>query len=161
MRGIRRDSSDPAEPTVLFATEWVAEHSSQPGRLCGTKRVNGMSNAPPNEFDNAEPVMPHKPRIRVALVAHLAGLKPRTITDLASKEKIPGAAKHGGIWTFDQDNIALWLKKGNQCQKTSTSPKAAKSITSASRSTEKNSAKRFTQLLSGSPKKKPGRVSKS
>ena len=93
-----------------------------------------------------------KPRVRSKVASRVSGLSQRHITELATKGLIPGALKHGGIWTFDQELFVLWLKKGNQCQKTSTSRKAAKITTFASKSTAKNTESRFAQLLKGSRK---------
>lgn len=76
-----------------------------------------MTHASPQPFQDAVPALADlKPRVRVEVAAELSGLKPRTITDHASSKKIPGAEKHGGVWTFDQDLLALWLKKGNKWQ---------------------------------------------
>lgn len=99
--------------------------------------------------------------MRVEVVAELTGLKRRTITDLASKKKIPGAVKHSEIWTFDQDLLALWIIKGNKWQETSTPPATARITTSASQSTGENTESRFAQLLSESRKRKRGKELRS
>lgn len=121
-----------------------------------------MTHASPQAFKDATPALADlKPRVRVAVVVELSGLDRRTVTDHAKKKKIPGAEKHGGVWTFDQDLLALWLKKGNKWHETSTPPATARITTSASPSTAKNTESRFARLLSGLPKNGRGRVSKS
>jgi hypothetical protein len=85
--------------------------------------------------------------VRAHVAAQLSGLSSRTITQLASKGDIPGAAKHGGVWTFDADLLATWITYGNARQKTSINKKTVKTITSASRSTEKNTESRLKRLL--------------
>ena len=73
-----------------------------------------MTHASPQAFKDAVPALADlKPRVRVEVVVELTGLKRRTITDLALKDKIPGAVKHGETWTFDQDLLAVWITKGN------------------------------------------------
>lgn len=91
-----------------------------------------MTYEPPHVFEKTIPVLAGMvPRVRIGVAVELSGLSRRTISDLAAKKKIPGAAKHGGVWTFDQENLAIWLKKGNQWEKISTSPKVAQITTSA------------------------------
>jgi hypothetical protein len=52
----------------------------------------------------AEPI-PIQPRARAPDVALMMGLSARTVKEMASQGKIPGAAKFGQIWTFDPAKI--------------------------------------------------------
>ena len=49
----------------------------------------------------------------------ILGLKPRNISHHASRGEYPGAAKRGGVWTFDLQELRNYLerKKWEQCQK--------------------------------------------
>ena len=50
-------------------------------------------------------------RIRAVVVSEMTSLSVRTIQDLAIAGKLPGAAKLGGVWTFDRVKITDWAKK--------------------------------------------------
>ena len=90
-----------------------------------------------------------KPRLRSSIVAKLSGLSKRAITQHAANDNIPGAAKHGGVWTFDHDLILNWIREGSQChkkkksRKTSSSRQAASIGGSVSRSTASRTESRF------------------
>jgi hypothetical protein len=94
-------------------------------------------------------------------VAKLSGLSKRAITQHAANDNIPGAAKHGGVWTFDHDLALLWINEGSKCltkkknQKTSSSRTTASIGGSGSRSTASPTESRFAQLLKESRRKKP------
>jgi hypothetical protein len=49
-------------------------------------------------------------RIRPTEVARLTSLSLRQIQSMAVAGRIPGAAKLGGVWTFDPDKIAAWVR---------------------------------------------------
>lgn len=97
-----------------------------------------------------------KPRIKTKAVVELSGLSRRTITQHATNKIIPGAVKHGGIWTFDQDLIHKWLREGSNCQAQAPNPKTSTNQTTAdigicvSKSTGSHTESRFAQLLKGS-----------
>lgn len=96
---------------------------------------------------------------KACVVARLSGLSQRAITQHAANDRIAGAAKHGGLWTFDHDLVLKWINEGNRCQrktekqKTSSSRMARSFTGSASKSTGSKSASRFEQLLCASRKK--------
>ncbi len=50
-----------------------------------------------------------EPRVRAAEVARLTTLSIRTVQDLAIAGKLPGAAKLGGVWTFDPVRLRAWI----------------------------------------------------
>lgn len=59
-------------------------------------------------------------RIRPADVARITSLSLRQVQSLASSGKIPGAAKLGGVWTFDPVQIRAWIRRQEQsCQRNS------------------------------------------
>src|SRR6202521_636144 len=59
-------------------------------------------------------------RIRPAEVARITSLSLRQIQSMAATGRIPGAAKLGGIWTFDPAKINAWIKAQEQaCQRSS------------------------------------------
>ena len=102
-----------------------------------------------------------KPRLKASVVARLSGLSQRAITQHAANNRIPGAAKHGGLWTFDHDLALQWIKEGSTCQskpnsrKTSSNRKPRNSTGSASRSTATPTESLFEQHLFASRKKEP------
>lgn len=101
-----------------------------------------------------------KPRLKACVVARLSGLSQRAITQHATNNRIPGAAKLGGLWTFDHDLALQWIKEGNACQttsnfrKTSSNRQARNSTGSASRSTVRPTEGRLEQHLFASRKRK-------
>lgn len=101
-----------------------------------------------------------KPRLKACVVARLSGLSQRVITQHAVNGNIPGAAKHGGLWTFDHDLVLQWVKEGSKCQPTtknqeiSTNPKTARIGGSESRSTASPIEDPLEQLLKVSRKKR-------
>lgn len=64
-------------------------------------------------------------RVRAAEVRRMTSLSLRQIQDMAAKGDIPGAAKLGGVWTFDPVRIQLWIREQQRIclanRKTSTS----------------------------------------
>jgi predicted DNA-binding transcriptional regulator AlpA len=50
-------------------------------------------------------------RIRVADVARITSLSVRKVQELAVARKLPGAAKLGGVWTFDPARVRQWIKE--------------------------------------------------
>ncbi|AML52802.1 hypothetical protein RC74_17445 [Falsihalocynthiibacter arcticus] len=102
-----------------------------------------------------------KPRLRASVVAQLSGLSQRAITQHAANDNIPGAVKHGSLWTFDHDLAVIWIKEGSKCHRNKTNPKTSSSKKvvniggSASRSTASPTESRFAQLLKESRRKGP------
>jgi len=59
-------------------------------------------------------------RIRASAAAAILGLEVRTVQALAARGSIPGAAKLGGTWTFDETALRNWIREKSTCQ---TSPR--------------------------------------
>lgn len=56
-------------------------------------------------------------RIRADAAAGILGVEVRTVQALAARGEVPGAAKIGGLWTFDESALRSWIKERTQCQK--------------------------------------------
>ena len=56
-------------------------------------------------------------RIRVDAAARILGVEVRTVQALAARGEVPGAAKIGGLWTFDESALRSWIKERTQCPK--------------------------------------------
>lgn len=54
-------------------------------------------------------------RIRPRQVAGITGLTVRAIQAMALRGEIPGAAKLGGSWTFDEAALRNWIKERTTC----------------------------------------------
>lgn len=50
-------------------------------------------------------------RCRIAEACYWTGLPARTVQNLAASGKIPGAAKLGGLWTFDRARLRGWIRE--------------------------------------------------
>ncbi|WP_394031729.1 helix-turn-helix domain-containing protein [Xanthobacter autotrophicus] len=53
-------------------------------------------------------------RIRVAKAASILGIKSRTVQSMAMRGELPGAAKIGGLWTFDEAALRAWIREKEQ-----------------------------------------------
>lgn len=53
-------------------------------------------------------------RIRAPQVACITGLSARSIQEMAQRGDIPGAAKLGKVWTFDEVAVRAWVKSKEQ-----------------------------------------------
>lgn len=66
-------------------------------------------------------------RIRAHAVGGILGISARTVQSLAARGELPGAAKIGGVWTFDEKAIRDWVKSisstGEAGERPSTSAK--------------------------------------
>lgn len=49
-------------------------------------------------------------RVRAREAAAILGISTRTVQSLAAKGELPGAAKIGGLWTFDKKALRDWLR---------------------------------------------------
>lgn len=58
----------------------------------------------------------HFERIRAPAAAAILGLEVRTVQALAARGSIPGAAKLGGTWTFDETALRNWIRERSTCQ---------------------------------------------
>lgn len=54
-------------------------------------------------------------RIRADRVAVILGIEVRTVQALALRGDLPGAAKIGGLWTFDETALRNYIKERTQC----------------------------------------------
>ena len=51
------------------------------------------------------------PRIRTDAVAHILGVSKRTVQEMSLRGELPGAARIGGVWTFDGARLAAFVKQ--------------------------------------------------
>lgn len=90
-------------------------------------------------------------RVGVAEAMLATGLRKRTVQHLAARGIIPGAAKLGGLWTFDRVKLRRWIaaKEREACQGTSISE--AGSGMDAYRLAGTSYAKAYARAISGKP----------
>ena len=50
-------------------------------------------------------------RIRTPRAASILGLSVRAVQNMAAQGKIPGAAKMGAIWTYDEVKLRNWIRE--------------------------------------------------
>ncbi len=50
-------------------------------------------------------------RIQSPRAAEITGLSQRSIQDMAARGELPGAARLGGRWTFDELALRRWIKQ--------------------------------------------------
>ena len=50
-------------------------------------------------------------RVRARAASLICGLPVRTVQHLAAQGVIPGAAKLGGQWTFDEVTLRAWIRR--------------------------------------------------
>ncbi|WP_394060680.1 helix-turn-helix domain-containing protein [Xanthobacter autotrophicus] len=53
-------------------------------------------------------------RIRAPKVASILGVQVRTVQAMALRGELPGAAKIGGLWTFDEAALRAWIREKEQ-----------------------------------------------
>jgi hypothetical protein len=51
------------------------------------------------------------PRIQSATEARILGVSQRSVQGLALRGELPGAARIGGVWTFDAERLATFVKQ--------------------------------------------------
>ncbi len=51
------------------------------------------------------------PRIQSATAARILGVSQRSVQGLALRGELPGAARIGGVWTFDAERLATFVKQ--------------------------------------------------
>jgi hypothetical protein len=51
------------------------------------------------------------PRIQSATAARILGVSQRSVQGLALRGELPGAARIGGVWTFDAEGLATFVKQ--------------------------------------------------
>ena len=56
-------------------------------------------------------------RIRAHVAAGILGVETRTVQALAARGELPGAAKIGGLWTFDEAALRNWIRERTICPK--------------------------------------------
>ncbi len=54
---------------------------------------------------------PMTERIGAGAVAAITGLAERTVTKMAAAGEIPGAARFGRRWTFNERSVRLWVQE--------------------------------------------------
>lgn len=89
-------------------------------------------------------------RIRVARAASILGIKSRTVQSMALRGELPGAAKIGGLWTFNENALRKWIedrtvKPGPARQSTPGGAEARLGL--GSRSTERSIDRAYEQAL--------------
>jgi excisionase family DNA binding protein len=50
-------------------------------------------------------------RVRASEAASILGIEVRTVQALAARGELPGAAKVGKLWTFDEAALRLWIRE--------------------------------------------------
>jgi Helix-turn-helix domain len=51
------------------------------------------------------------PRIQSAAAARILGVSQRSVQGLALRGELPGAARIGGVWTFDAERLATFVEQ--------------------------------------------------
>ena len=51
------------------------------------------------------------PRIQSAAAARILGVSQRSVQELALRGELPGAARIGGVWTFDAGRLAAFVSQ--------------------------------------------------
>jgi hypothetical protein len=51
------------------------------------------------------------PRIQSATAARILGVSQRSVEGLALRGELPGAARIGGVWTFDTERLVAFVKQ--------------------------------------------------
>ena len=78
----------------------------------------------------------------------ITGLSARTLQDLAAANRVPGAGKPAGRWTFDVQRLRAWaqsVNRGKLCREISTG--AAKSGGRVSRSRASSTEKAYERVF--------------
>ncbi|MFD1488911.1 helix-turn-helix domain-containing protein [Ancylobacter vacuolatus] len=65
-------------------------------------------------------------RVRAHEAAGILGISVRAVQSLAAKGELPGAAKIGGLWTFDENTLRSWLKAISTPETPAREPRAAR-----------------------------------
>lgn len=50
-------------------------------------------------------------RIRAKIAADITGLSVRAVQAMAARGELPGAAKLGKVWTFDEARLRAWVRQ--------------------------------------------------
>lgn len=56
-------------------------------------------------------------RIRAIEASDILGVELRTVQAMAARGELPGAAKVGKLWTFDEPALRQWIKERSACPK--------------------------------------------
>jgi hypothetical protein len=86
-------------------------------------------------------------RCTVVKARLITGLSSRVLQAMALRGEIDGAAKLGGLWTFDEERLRAWVKSKEQRPTAST--KGAAFGTVVSPSTGRNIESRYARLIKG------------
>lgn len=97
------------------------------------------------------PAYPEAERIRCRDVCRMTSLSLRKVQQLAVAGKIPGAARIGGVWTFDPARVRAWIREQElQClERPPISISGTASIGHGSRLPDASIEQRFAQLMQG------------
>jgi predicted DNA-binding transcriptional regulator AlpA len=91
-------------------------------------------------------------RVRAADVANMTGMSKRTVLQHAAAGKIPGAAKLGGLWTFDPAAIRAWIRREEERAARRAAPAMTSSVASKGWSgsvlPDETIAARYAKLMS-------------
>lgn len=87
-------------------------------------------------------------RIRAARAADITGLPVRTVQHMAARGELPGAAKLGKVWTFDERRLRAWLREREAAACRAISIGEDKRGGPASRLTAGNTEDRYERLFS-------------
>lgn len=90
-------------------------------------------------------------RIRASDVAKITSLSIRKVQELAVTGKMPGAAKLGGVWTFDPARVRRWIKEQEDAclESPETSTSEERHGGGASRLPDANIEAAYEQLIRG------------
>lgn len=88
-------------------------------------------------------------RIRPRAVSEMTSLSVRKVQEMAAAGAIPGAAKLGGIWTFDPIRVRAWIREQERTclAKQETSTRATASGGDGSRSPDESIEAAYEQLI--------------
>jgi hypothetical protein len=86
------------------------------------------------------------PRIQSAAAARILGVSQRSVQGLALRRELPGAARIGGVWTFDADRLAAFV---TQRERDAERPVVSGSPPPARLSTRAQTNAQYERLMAG------------
>jgi hypothetical protein len=91
---------------------------------------------------------PEKPeRIEIRAAMGITGRKLRALEGLSARGLVPGAAKLGGVWTYDEARLRRWVREEEDRACRATSIAGEKSGGAEYRSPAGNTEKAYEQLF--------------
>ena len=85
-------------------------------------------------------------RIQSGAAARILGVSQRSVQELALRGELPGAARIGGIWTFDADKLAAFVA---QRERDAERPDARKRVKPARQQTQTQVDAAYQALMAG------------